>query len=109
LPGADRDCLKALVGYAMFSKSQLAGIDHIVKRARFEAQKAGREVTLADVKSAIERRLPVDPEASGVRIEEAPPKSKRPQLVRSPLLAPAPVEAGREESRISFEEFPSNA
>jgi hypothetical protein len=64
LPRGDDRSIKALVGYAMFSKSRLAGIVHVVKRAKFEADKAGRPVVFADIQSAIERRLPVDPEAN---------------------------------------------
>jgi len=40
-PEGDASAIKALVGYAFFSKSQLAGIEHIVKRARFEADRGG--------------------------------------------------------------------
>jgi hypothetical protein len=64
LPGGDDRSIKALVGYAMLSKSRLAGIVHVVKRAKFEADKAGRPVVFADIQSAIERRMPVDPETN---------------------------------------------
>ena len=55
--------IEGLVGYAMFTKSQVAGIEHVVKRARFVATGHGRKVTLDDINTAVKRRLPVDPEA----------------------------------------------
>ena len=62
LPGGDAKCIQALVGYAMFT-GELAGMGHIVRRAEFEAEKAGREVTLADISSAIQMRMPLNAQA----------------------------------------------
>jgi hypothetical protein len=62
--GSD-ESIEALVGYAMFSKSQIAGIEHIVKRARFEAAQAGKaKAAFADIKRAIERRMAIDGQPS---------------------------------------------
>jgi hypothetical protein len=70
----------------MFSKSQLAGIGHIAKRARFEAEKAGRTVRLDDVKSAIQRRMPIDAEYKAPAAS-LPSSRNRPGKVQS-LAAP---------------------
>jgi len=61
LPEGDAASIKALVGYALFTKSNIAGIKHVVVKARYEAGQQGREkLNLADIKSAIQARMPVD-------------------------------------------------
>jgi hypothetical protein len=72
-----KKAINALVGYAMFTKSQVAGIGHVVKRARFEAEKQGRKkLRLAEISSAIALRMPVDPEA---RQPQKQPNTRRRQ------------------------------
>src|ERR1051326_1632599 len=60
LPSGDAKTIRALVAYALWSNSQLAGIDHIVTRAQFQAGKEGRAVEFRDIEEAIRRRKPVD-------------------------------------------------
>lgn len=96
LPNGDARSIKALVGYATFSKSQLAGIEHVVKRARFEAQKAGRDnITLADIQSAIQRRMPIDSVASVAIPPGHPGRPRRSSFAVSRPVVSAPAVCGR--------------
>jgi hypothetical protein len=72
--------IDGLVGYAMFTKSQVAGIEHVVKRARFDAAKHDRKVTWDDIRTAVKRRMPVDPEAREGKPAKTPSRAVIPTL-----------------------------
>jgi len=99
LPEGDAKCIQALMGYSIFT-GEFAGMGHIVKRARFEADKAGREVTLADISSAIQLRMPSSPQPSPVE-----PKRKRGSFGRPRPAAPA--SNGRSEPVEQAEQAPT--
>lgn len=66
LPEGDAKSIEALALYAGSSQKYLAAIEHAVKKARFLAGKAGREVCQADVRTAIESGLvPTDSALAG--------------------------------------------
>jgi len=86
-PEGDAACIKALVGYGIFSNSKLAGIAHILKRARFEVKCAGRsKVTIDDIQAAIRKRMPVDTAVSA--------QSPAPRVAALRTKRPANVSAG---------------
>ena len=61
LPESSADAIHGVATYAQGSSSYVAGIEHVAKRARYIAQRAGRtSVSTADVKEAILARLPLD-------------------------------------------------
>jgi len=61
LPESSADAIHGVATYAQGSSSYVAGIEHVAKRARYIAQRAGRtNVSTADVKEAILARLPLD-------------------------------------------------
>ena len=66
LPEGDAKSIEALALYAGSSQKYLAAIEHAVKKARYLAGKAGREVCQADVRTAIESGLvPTDSALAG--------------------------------------------
>jgi hypothetical protein len=61
LPEVNADALFGVVKYAQESSSYVAGIEHVTKRARYYAQRAGRsDVITGDIVQAIKDRLPLD-------------------------------------------------
>lgn len=98
LPDADAATIKKLVGYALYSNSQAAAIGHVVKRARFQIAKAGRQkVTLADIAAAISERLPLDGQrtskpdsALAAALHGAESKRPRDSRKQTAVTVPAP-------------------
>ena len=61
LPDVEEEALFGVAKYAQASSSYVGGIEHVVKRARYLAQKEGRSnVTTRDVTEAIKARLSLD-------------------------------------------------
>ncbi len=76
LPEASGDAVLGAAMYAQKSTSYVAGIEHVAKRARYCAQRAGRmKVSTEDVVEAIKGRLPLDLNS---RATAAKPESRRP-------------------------------
>jgi hypothetical protein len=87
LPEASADAILGAAMYAQKSTSYVAGIEHVAKRARYCAQRAGRmKVSTEDVVEAIKARLPLDLNS---RASAAKPESKRPASRVSKVLGRA--------------------
>lgn len=79
LPEGTADSIKALVLYAQSSRKNLAGIDDIVTRARFDCQKDGRQkIEFRDVKRVIQGNvIPSDAALAGAIAGIGKPARKR--------------------------------
>ncbi len=88
-PEGDAASIKALVGYGIFSNSKLAGIAHILKKARFEVKCSGRtKVTLDDIQAAIRKRMPLD---APVNAQSPEPRAAAPRTKRAATIPAGPL------------------
>ncbi len=88
LPEGCARSIATLAAYAEASTKYLAAIESAVRRARYDAQKAGRQkVTFADVRDAIKGSvIPSDTALAGALA--APKKSGRARAISAPVKAP---------------------
>lgn len=99
LPEGDFRALEILVRYAQGSAKYLAGIESVVRRARYLAGKEARtKVVTADIKRAIQESvIPSDSAlAQAIAEPEKPSRRRREGRLQSPLMpSSAPVKAGQ--------------
>jgi hypothetical protein len=88
LPEGDDPTLEILVRYAQGSAKYLAGIESVVRRARYLAGKDGRtKVSRADIKRAVQESVIPSDSALAQAIAEPEKKSGR-RRIAAPLQAP---------------------
>ncbi len=97
LPEGDSDSIQALAKYANTSAKYLAGIESAVRRARYLAQKDGREkVTASDIQCAIRQGVIPSDTALAQALAEAQAKG-RGKRFKGALTAPqSPISATEE-------------
>lgn len=91
LPELDEDGIHGVATYAQASSSYVAGIEHIAKRARYNAQKANRtKLTSKDIVAAISARSPLDlaRRAPSSQPDQGVPASRRRAAVHVKLSLP---------------------